>query len=305
MLRQDCTPFPNGPGLAQSRAMSRYRIVVVWVCSFLFVLSSARVAGAQSAAPPPPAQVQEQEEDLTQVVPAEPTFSLANLPTTLRLPKRKFAFNLTHRFQGDLTEGDFGDQLGNLFGIDNGAIIGFELRYAPIDHIQVIAYRNTIDKTILLTGQFDYLRQAGSLPVSISPIVAIEGGDNFSDQFAPSLGTVISRTLGEQGALYAVPVWVHNSAASTDETRNTFLFGLGARLRLGSSRTYLMGEVTPRLAGYEPGDPVYAFGIEKRVGGHMFSLVFQNGFATTYGQLARGGFPDSLYFGFNVGRKFY
>jgi Membrane bound beta barrel domain (DUF5777) len=301
MLVHKSPRIHNGPGLAQSAAMSRRAPIVVWVCSLLLVLTFAKGAEAQTAAPAPPAP----QEDLTMPVASEPTFSLVNLPTTLRLPKHKMSFNLTHRFQGDLTEGSFTDQLSNLFGIDNGAVIGFELRYAPVEHVQVVFYRNTIDRTIQFTGQFDCWRQGASLPVSFSPIVAIEGGDNFSESFSPSLGATISRTMGDHGALYAVPMWVHDSAASTDETRDTFLFGMGARLRIKSSRAYLVGEVTPRLAGYEPGDPVYGFGIESRVGGHMFSLVFQNGFATTYGQLSRGGFPDALYFGFNLGRKFF
>jgi uncharacterized beta barrel domain-containing protein DUF5777 len=297
MLVQKSTCVRNGPGLAQGGAMSR-RLTALWVCSALLVVVCARGAHAQAAAP-------SAQEDLTMPVPSEPTFVLVNLPTTLRLPKHKGSFNLTHRFQGDLTEGSFTDQLSNLFGIDNGAVIGFEFRYAPIEHLQLVAYRNTIDRTIQFTGQYDYWRQGGALPVSFSPIVAIEGGDNFSENFSPSLGATISRTLGDHGALYAVPMWVHNSAASTDETRDTFTFGMGARLRIGGGRTYLVGEVTPRLAGYEPQDPVYAFGIETRVGGHMFSLVFQNGFATTFGQVARGGFPDALYLGFNLGRKFF
>jgi hypothetical protein len=45
--------------------------------------------------------------------------------------------------------------------------------------------------------------------------------------------------------------------------------------------------------------------IEKRVGAHMFSLTFTNTFATTWAQLARGGAANSLFLGFNLGRKFF
>ena len=50
-----------------------------------------------------------------------------------------------------------------------------------------------------------------------------------------------------------------------------------------------MFEVTPRLGGYVIGDAEYAFSIEKRIGGHVFSVVFANASGSTYGQLARGG----------------
>jgi hypothetical protein len=68
---------------------------------------------------------------------------------------------------------------------------------------------------------------------------------------------------------------------------------------------YLVGEVSPRVNGYAAGDPEYAFGIERRAGGHMFQLTFTNSLSSTYGQIAQGGFPDTLYLGFNLGRKFY
>src|ERR1700750_2362138 len=42
--------------------------------------------------------------------PAEPDYRLINLPTTLRLPRYKSSFELTHRFNGNLRNGNFGDQ---------------------------------------------------------------------------------------------------------------------------------------------------------------------------------------------------
>jgi hypothetical protein len=37
----------------------------------------------------------------------------------------------------------------------------------------------------------------------------------------------------------------------------------------------------------------------------MFQLNVSNGQGTTFGQVARGGFTDSLYLGFNLARKFF
>ena len=75
-------------------------------------------------------------------------------------------------------------------------------------------------------------------------------------------------------------------------------------MRLGSS-TYVAGEVAGRVQGYAPDQPGYGVSIEKRVGAHMFSLTFTNTFATTFAQLARGGAANSLFLGFNLGRKFF
>jgi hypothetical protein len=80
--------------------------------------------------------------------------------------------------------------------------------------------------------------------------------------------------------------------------------GLGGRVLLMSTVT-VVGEMIPRMSGYRPDEQAYGFGIEKRVGGHVFSLTFTNTFATTFAQLARGGKANTLYLGFNLSRKFY
>src|SRR3954465_11994019 len=87
--------------------------------------------------------------------PAEPDYRLINLPTTLRLPRYKSNFELTHRFNGNLRRGDFGDQASSLFGIDQGATIGFEYRFAPVRHVEFAIYRENYDKTILMYGKWD------------------------------------------------------------------------------------------------------------------------------------------------------
>jgi hypothetical protein len=72
-----------------------------------------------------------------------------------------------------------------------------------------------------------------------------------------------------------------------------------------SSTVYLVGEVVPRASGYRPNKAAYGFAIEKRAGGHLFQINVNNGQGTTFGQIARGGIPDTLYLGFNLTRKFF
>jgi hypothetical protein len=131
-----------------------------------------------------------------------------------------------------------------------------------------------------------------------------EGGNNFQDRYSPALGLSVSRTVGDRLALYMTPIWVHNTAAILNIDRDTFFVGVGGRLRL-SATVYVVAESSPRLAGYDPGEPEYAFGFEKRSGGHMFQMTFANSQGTTFGQTARGGLPDSLFLGFNLARKFF
>ncbi len=55
---------------------------------------------------------------------AQPDFFVSTIPTTLRLPKNKLAFRLTHRFARSLGQGDFGELFENFFGFDSGAVMG-------------------------------------------------------------------------------------------------------------------------------------------------------------------------------------
>ena len=118
----------------------------------------------------------------------------------------------------------------------------------------------------------------------------------------------MSRTLGGHGALYFEPIWVHNSNTAPDVAgidNDTMMLGVGARLRVRPT-VYLVGEIIPRVSGYDPGVTHGSFAIEKRAGGHSFQLNFSNSFGTTMGQLARGGFTnDDWYLGFNISRKFF
>ena len=111
--------------------------------------------------------------------------------------------------------------------------------------------------------------------------------------------------LGDVASVYVDPIFAANTLpVGVGDKRNTFYVGIGARVKIVPA-LFIVGEVSPRVSGYKQGDAELAFALEKRVGGHVFSLVVANTEATTYGQLARGGSPQTLYIGFNLARKFY
>ena len=177
---------------------------------------------------------------------AQPDYRVVNLPTTLRLPRNGLSFQLTHRFNGNLMRGNFSDNASNLFGLDQGAVVGFEYRFGIARHLQAIAYRTAIDKTFQFYGKYDALRQSGSMPVGVSALVSIEGGNNFQDRYSPALGASVSRTVGDRLALDLTPIWVNNTAHILDEDRDTFFVGVGGRLRV-SGTVYVVVESSPRL----------------------------------------------------------
>jgi hypothetical protein len=284
---------------------------IVFSAVLLSVLASAAAAQDTPATPDRSQTQPALEPDVTngdtddaELVLAEPDFRVLNLPSTLRLPLHGSNFQLTHRFNGNLRRGSFTGNASNLFGLDQGAAVGFEYRFAVARHLQAAVYRTAIDKTFQFYGKYDAVRQRHSIPVSLSALVSVEGADNFQERYSPALGVVVSRMVANRIAVYATPVWVHNTAALLDLDRDTFLVGVGGRVRVRKT-VYLVAEVAPRASGYRPDKAAYGFAIEKRAGGHLFQLNFNNGQGTTFGQLARGGFADSLYLGFNLARKFF
>lgn len=237
---------------------------------------------------------------------SEPDFTLITLPTNLRMPKYKSGFRVTHRFGRPLGQGDIGDLVDDLFGLDSGAQIGLEYRFGLARGLQVGLHR-TSNRTIEFFTAYNILQQRDH-PIALSATATIEGVDNFRDSYSPSLGLVISRELGNHGAIYVEPIWVNNTnplPGELSDDNDTFMVGLGARLRVRPT-VYLVGEVMPRT-GYAPNNTFATFGLEKRSGGHSFQLNFSNGYGTTMAQVARGSVTanDDWYLGFQITRKFF
>jgi len=157
------------------------------------------------AAPPAFAQAPQDDPDLDFSF-EQPDFSLITLPTTLRLPRFKSAFRVTHRFGRPLGQGDFGDLAEDLFGLDSGAQIGLEYRFGLMRGLQAGIHR-TSDKTIEFFSQYSLLQQGETWPVALGVLASMDGTDNFRDKYSPALGVAISRTIPRVGALYVQPIW--------------------------------------------------------------------------------------------------
>jgi hypothetical protein len=288
--------------------------MLVRLCLLFLVCFLPAAASAQDPPPvppvtasPPPAEAQPEPERAdpdVRVDPLQPDFTLAALPTTLRMPVGKWAFRVTHRFTRDLGQGDFGDAASNLFGLDGGSQVGMEIRYGLLPGTQMGVHR-TSDRSIQLFVQQNVLNERDGRPFGLDGIATLEGEDNLSERFKSALGLVASKNLGGVASLYLEPLVVLNTNPVEIGDVHTMMIGLGGRLRVRPSM-YLMAEYTPRVAGYRPFVDQMTFAFESRAGGHLFQINVGNGFGTTFGQLASGGIAnDQWYLGFNLSRKFF
>ncbi|WP_396625476.1 DUF5777 family beta-barrel protein [Luteitalea sp.] len=270
----------------------------------------AAPAAPATAEDPKPADaaaaVQDDEDDPDlDVNQAQPDYNLVNLPTTLRMPRGKFAFRVTHRFGRPLDDGNFGDLAADLFGLDAGGLIGLEVRYGLLKGTQIGVLR-TSDRTIQFFAQQQIAPQE-KFGVGLALNLTADGTNNFQDSYSPGIGLVVSREIGKRGAIYVEPTWVNNTNTLPSELvddNDSFLIGIGGRIRM-TRRSYLVVEAAPRVSGYDAGRTHGAIGLEMRAGNHAFQLNFSNGLQTTMGQIARGGTPDDWFIGFNISRKFW
>ena len=247
---------------------------------------------------------------------------IVNLPTTMPLKRHHSYFRITHRFARDLGFGGVGRLSEDLFGLDDGAIIGLEYRFALTSDLQAGVHRSILGKTIEAFGRWDAIRASDRSPVSVSVGLSVEGQNNLRLDPQPGFSATISRVVGTRAAVYVTPTYVHNAHTATlileheghthetgeentDSTaRDTTFIGFGTRVRIRET-VALVAETAPRVAGYKPNRATWNVGIEKLTHGHVLQLNFGNNFDTTPGMIARGdngGHP--VYMGFNLARKF-
>jgi hypothetical protein len=286
--------------------MMIHRLVALFVMVLVMVTYWPAQAAAQNAAATQAAQAPPDDPDLD-LVPLQPDFTIVAMPTALRLPRFKSSFRITHRFGRPLGQGDFGSLLEDFFGIDSGAQIGLEYRFGLMRGTQVGIHR-TNDRTIELFAQHDLMQERDGRPFNLAVLASIDGTNNFRDSYSPALGVVVSRSFAPVGTFFVHPIWVNNSnplPSDLTDDNDSVLIGVGTRLRIRPT-VYLVGEIIPRVTGFDPGVNQASFGIEKRAGGHVFQLNFSNSLGTTMGQIARGGTSnDDWFLGFNISRKFF
>src|SRR5688572_22672987 len=246
----------------------------MFVLTLLTMAALVTPAAAQAPADPAPAEntataaaaAQDDDPDRDPNA-AQPDFYVATLNTTLRLPTRAWNFRLTHRFTTPLGEGDGGDLAGRLFGLDGGALVGLDLKYGLLPGFDIGVYRTSFDRTIQFQGRYNVIRDANG-PFGASLVANVDGTDNFTDEYSPGFAIVLSRELGDRGAIYVQPSFVGNSNLINEADDDyTAMVGIGARLRLGRN-AYVFAEGSPRISGFDPGVNMVSFGFEQRYGGH-------------------------------------
>jgi hypothetical protein len=196
-------------------------------------------------------------------------------------------------------------------------------------------------RTIEMGFGYHWLDEAGRSPVALSTYASVEGDDNFRHQFTYNIQAMIGRSITRYVNVFFSPAAHINANGSgrfnprpgflppeilkdfrLGKHSGSFGFGINARIR---PTTSLLFEYTPRV-GFKLGrtrvvtdedtgqlirlendsEAEIGFGIEKRIGRHVFSLTFSNTQTTTtsrYNSSNQVLPPSKFAIGFNIFRR--
>lgn len=232
----------------------------------------------------------------------------------------------------------------DLLGLDSSSVSAFGVTYGITDRLYANVYRSPLCqpglcKTIELGLGYHFLDEAGRSPIALSAYTSVEGDHNFTERYTWNFQAMIGRSVTRHVNLFFSPA-AHINSNGNDRFKE-FLTGqpLAAKLRLGRHSgsfgfgvnarirptTSLLFEYTPRV-GFKMGqivpefDPnigqitgfrndseaAIGFGIEKRIGRHVFSLTFSNTQTTTTARYNSSNLalsPSRFSIGFNIFRR--
>jgi mono/diheme cytochrome c family protein len=254
---------------------------------------------------------------------------LFSLPTGRGLDRHGFYVNFTHRFAFDTAFS--GKARGAVLdGLDGFSVSSFGFRYGITDKLSVSAYRSpsVIGRPVELMTAYHILDEHDGYPLNATFRFSVDGQNNFSKNFTTNLEGVFSRSLFNRTQFYVVPTLsLQNRRLIADPILedpppdlpgvNSFSLGVGGAFDIRPT-VAVIAEVIPTLVnGRELGihRPAYAFGIQKRLWRHAFTLGFSNSPGTVVSQRAgtRATFlgdpsadtPSGLFIGFDLMRQMY
>jgi plastocyanin len=233
----------------------------------------------------------------------------------------------------------------DLLGLDSFSVSSFGVSYGITDRLYAMVYRSPICqrgicKTIEIGAGYHLLDEAGRSPLAMSVQASIEGEHNFTETYTENIQLMVARSLSRYAHVFFSPA-VHinsNGQGRFNPRQEEFLQPLPSNFRLGQHTgsfgfgvnahvrpsVSLLFEFTPRV-GFKMGrvepifdnrfrlvglrnksEPEIGFGIEKRIGRHVFSLTFSNTQTTTTSRYNSSNLvlsPANWTIGFNLFRR--
>jgi hypothetical protein len=246
---------------------------------------------------------------------------LLSLPSTQMAAPGLWEVKFTHRFNQSLTDGNLGDQVHSLFGLDTNADVVFGLSRVVRPNLEVSLARSNVNDTIELASRYLLIQQSESgSPAS----VALRGGIDWrterdqQDRSSLFVQAIASRQFGPRLEVFAMPTFATHAGRTIDGDESVALFEhavnvpLAAIWTIGTSLA-VVGELIPPngdLPDAVASEPGWALGIKRSIGGHWFELLITNNQSTLVDQYVTSTYQGSgldrgdIKLGFNIERRF-
>lgn len=232
----------------------------------------------------------------------------------------------------------------NLLGLDSNSVSSFGVTYGITDRLYANVYRSPLCqpglcKTIEIGLGYHFLDEAGRSPIALSAYSSVEGDYNFTERYTYNFQVMVGRSITRFVNVFFSPAAHVNSNGNNrfkeflssqpliSELRlgrhtGSLGFGVNGRIRPTTSLLFeytprvgfKLGEITPvfdlsigQLTGFKnESEAAIAFGVEKRIGRHVFSITFSNTQTTTtarYNSSNQALPPSKFSIGFNLFRR--
>ncbi len=237
---------------------------------------------------------------------------LINLPTTQFIDKGKVLFRISHRYFPALSDG-----YDSFYGLDGPAAILLSLGYGFSDRLSLTLARSNRFKEVELSVKWIMLEQGKSRTIPLSAALNIgaslitdteEGEKVFqSENMKFNAQLSLSHQISNAFSLLLVPAYSSNTNHWEESSKGTFSLGIGARYMFLEDFS-LIAEWIPVLTGYKDNSSGWGFGVEKKIGGHVFQVFLTNSIGMTSAQFVPGGSlrlqDGDFRIGFNIFRLF-
>jgi len=271
-----------------------------------------------------------------------------NVPTGRRVERHGLYVNFTHRFPYEpafVTPGR-----GNtLLGLDNFAIPSFGFRYGISSRLYVFAYRSPsiMGRPIEFMAGYNVFDEHDHQPLNLAVRFSVDGQNNFQRNFSENFEIIASRSITRHAQVYVAPTFTIHARPLLQNTNpsladaiveqpcsapqangvsggmilkpcaNTISIAVAASVDIRKT-VALVAETIPTVMNADElgiHRPEFAFGIQKKIWRHAFTLGFGNGPATIVSQRAgsnatflgdpSANTPKNMFIGFDLTRQIF
>jgi hypothetical protein len=217
---------------------------------------------------------------------------LVNLPTTTTVGRGEFLFRVSHRFEPPVSAG-----WDAFYGLDGPAHVLLSFGYGLRDDLMVTVGRTGLYQEWEVSADWAMIEQGdrSELPFSATlhagaSLVSMDKpeGEDWSGRFRLSALLSLSYQFDDRLSFLLVPAFASNTNFWEPDSEGTFALGMGARYTLFDEFSLIV-EWAPSLAGYNNLYSSWGFGVEKKIGGHVFQVFVTNSIGLLATQYLPGG----------------